>query len=558
MSFEPDLDATPIVDDYYEADDAAWDDSVPAGGPDLQSTPAAPLPAPTAPSAGKRKVAPAPKAAANTGDIEAEKAVLATLIQEPRKFMTAADDLDAEMFSHPTHAEIFLAMLEAASTITSVDAEPFDIPALAGVLRRKGIAALTNTPTGETGVAYLYTLHGFPTVNNYDLYVRNVQEASARRAVMVSAAELFNKAADPSQGIDDAIIPLLNDMQEAISTTTFNKRSILTFDDAFEGFIESIVTPSKVVPTGFPELDEGFFPGGFDEARLITIGARPGVGKTVIALNLCRNAAKAGKDALYVSLEMSPNQVMRRLISMEQQITQKRFMDIHKNPLTEQEMLYVQSIRAKLRNELNMTLSPKNPVRTNSFGGSLSFWGGLNASVDNIVLKAREYRAAGMLDLLVIDYLQLMTMSTNVPRHVAVAEVTRRLKEEICLTLGVPVIILSQLNRGSANENRPATLSDLRESGAIEQDSDIVMLLSVPENEDPSTGEKVLDRSVLDIDIAKWRDGASGRTRLNMLPEYGLLVSRGPASFSASSHAPSNSAAAWGDDPWSADSTDAY
>ena len=255
------------------------------------------------------------------------------------------------------------------------------------------------------------------------------------------------------------------------------------------------------IPTGFVELDR--MTSGLNNSDLIILAARPAMGKTAFALNLVLNAAKEKKAVLVFSLEMGADQLYRRLLCMEAGIEQEKL----KNGYLDDE------------DWNKYTLGTSTLANTEIFVADLP-----NTNILEIRSYARKMKSRGQLDLIVIDYLQLINggMKTNEDsRQQEISNISRALKG-LARELEIPIVALSQLSRAVEGrmDKRPM-LSDLRESGAIEQDADIVAFLYREDYYIPNTENK----GITELIIAKHRSGATGLIKLNFLMEYSKFTS---------------------------------
>ena len=255
------------------------------------------------------------------------------------------------------------------------------------------------------------------------------------------------------------------------------------------------------IPTGFVDLDR--MTSGLNNSDLIILAARPAMGKTAFALNLVLNAAKEKKAVLVFSLEMGPDQLYRRLLCMEAGIEQEKL----KNGYLDDE------------DWNKYTLGTSTLANTEIFVADLP-----NTNILEIRSYARKMKSRGQLDLIVVDYLQLINggMKTNEDsRQQEISNISRALKG-LARELEIPIVALSQLSRAVEGrmDKRPM-LSDLRESGAIEQDADIVAFLYREDYYIPNTENK----GITELIIAKHRSGATGLIKLNFLMEYSKFTS---------------------------------
>ena len=257
------------------------------------------------------------------------------------------------------------------------------------------------------------------------------------------------------------------------------------------------------IPTGFVDLDR--MTSGLNNSDLIILAARPAMGKTAFALNLALNAAKEKKNVLIFSLEMPVQQLYQRLLAMESGISQNKLRNVY---LEEDEW-----------NKL--TLATTSLSNLGIYVADLP-----HTNVLEIRAYARNMKTQGLLDLIVIDYLQLINgtgkgRGSEASRQQEISDISRALKG-LARELDVPVIALSQLSRAvESRVDRRPMLSDLRESGAIEQDADIVAFLYREEYYIPDTENK----GITELIIGKHRNGATGTVKLNFLSEFTKFTS---------------------------------
>lgn len=264
-------------------------------------------------------------------------------------------------------------------------------------------------------------------------------------------------------------------------TGTNQPSGVLSFNELVPLTLDNIKNPGPIIQTPWPRLTT--FTGGMHPGQLIVIGARPSVGKTAVGLHFATKLAETG-PVLFNSLEMSQDEIMRRMLAAQLDIAFPALMR-QQDPKPHEAV--------KLENALNLDI----PV----------FFDDESHSIEKIIANARTYHRRYGLKGLVLDYLQLLQPTkATVNRQEFVADCSRRLKL-LARELNIPIIALSQLNRGpEQSERRMPRLSDLRESGAIEQDADMVLLL-----DRDITGD---EQSTLDIIIAKNRSGQTGNSKL--------------------------------------------
>jgi len=252
------------------------------------------------------------------------------------------------------------------------------------------------------------------------------------------------------------------------------------------------------IPTGYADLDEHL--AGLQPSNLIVVGARPSMGKTAFALGLAAHAAMNGEQVLFFSLEMSHLEIAQRVLSAEARVNASH---MRSGRLAEQDFKKISQAVGRLSD------------------ASLHIDDNPNVTIMDIRAKARRIKARMGLSLVVVDYLQLMTGRHNAEsRQVEISEISRGLKI-LARELNIPVIALSQLSRNleARNDKRPM-LSDLRESGAIEQDADVVMFIYRDEIYHQDSSE----RGTAEIIVAKHRNGPTGVVELSFIGDYARFV----------------------------------
>jgi replicative DNA helicase len=255
------------------------------------------------------------------------------------------------------------------------------------------------------------------------------------------------------------------------------------------------------ISTGFRDLDRKL--AGLHPTNLVIVAARPGMGKTALALNVAQNVALGGNTVAIFSLEMSREEVVTRMLCAKGRIDSQR---LRTGRLAEADF-------TKLSNAAG-ALYKQNIFVDDSPG----------LTVTEIRAKCRRLRRRPGLDLVVVDYLQLMNGSGQENRQQEIAMISRSLKS-LARELNLPIIALSQLNRGvEAREDKRPRLGDLRESGAVEQDADVVMFIYRDEYYYP---EKLESKGVAEVVIAKHRQGSVGKVDMTFLPEFTLFADMG-------------------------------
>ncbi|MDD5251965.1 MAG: replicative DNA helicase [Patescibacteria group bacterium] len=430
-------------------------------------------------------------------NLEAEQSLLGAILIEKDALIKIADQVRPEDFYRPAHGEIFQAMLDLFAK-----REPVDLLSLGNRLTDKG--QLENVG----GRAYLMELTTVvPTAAHLSHYASIVQKKASLRRLADAAASIaemsFNEADDVETVLDQAEHQLFGVSQKYLKTNFTPIQAAL--DEAFERIerLHGERGALRGVPTGFADLNNLL--GGFQKSDLIVLAARPSVGKTSLALDIARLSAVKHKTKVGIfSLEMSADQLVDRMLCAEAGVD---LWKMRTGKLSEQGG--EQGDFARIGLALG-TLS-----EAAIFIDDLS-----NANIMEIRTKARRLQNEHGLDLLIIDYLQLMESRSNNRnsdnRVQEVSEISRGLKG-IAKELNIPVLALSQLSRQTENE-KPAIprLSHLRESGSIEQDADVVMFIyrkAADRNyrlEDIPSDE----RHLAELHIAKHRNGPTGLVKL--------------------------------------------
>lgn len=420
-------------------------------------------------------------------NIEAERAVLGALMIDPDAIVKVANFLRAQDFYRERHGWIYDAM-----TALNERHEPLDFVTLNDELERRGQLEDVGGP------AYLTDLISTtPTAIYVDHYARIVERTAVLRRLISAAGKIAELAYDESQDVDE-VVDRAEQIVFGISESRIHRdltpiRAIIS--DVVEriDFLTRNRDTLMGVPTGFTLLDRLL--GGLQKSDLIILAARPGMGKSSLALSVALNASRRNNARVAVfSLEMSNEQLVQRLLSMETAIDSHRLRMGHVN---EEEW----PILMEAANMLGAA-----PIYIDDTPG---------ITVNDLRTKARRLYAENGLDLLIIDYMQLMTGAAggggrNENRQQEISYISRSLKA-LARELNVPVIALSQLSRAveSRNDKRPM-LSDLRESGSIEQDADVVLFI-YREDYYVEDSER---QNIADVLIAKHRHGSTGNVSL--------------------------------------------
>lgn len=427
-------------------------------------------------------------------DIEAEQAILGSMLTDKDAVISAIEVLKEEDFYRADNRAIYEAILNLYSR-----AEPIDIITVKAELESLGKFEQVG------GLEYLAMLPDkVPTTANAMKYVNIVEEKSTLRSLIKTANEIIELGYDPTEDVTDVMEnaekKIFNIMQNKDKKSYSPIKDILV--DSFTQLEELYNRKQHItgVPTGFTELD--YKTAGFHGSDLILIAARPAMGKSAFALNIATNAAvRANVPVVIFSLEMSKEQMVNRILCSEAMVDSNK---VRTGKLEEDDWTKLAgSIGPLSEAEIFIDDTP-------------------GISVTEIRAKCRKLKLEKNIGMVVIDYLQLVQGSNkrNGSREQEISEISRSLKI-LAKEIGVPVIALSQLSR--AVEQRPdhrPMLSDLRESGAIEQDADIVMFLYRDDYYNQDSEKK----DIAEVIIAKHRGGSTGTVELLWLGSYTKFV----------------------------------
>lgn len=425
-------------------------------------------------------------------NLEAEKSVLGSILIDKNAIVQVADLIGADDFYHDTHALIYDAILTLFQK-----RQPIDILTVSEILERSEKLDLAG------GRAYLAELaEEVPTATHVGQYALIVKEKSTLRRLIKAGniitslgfaeneplEELLEKAEQTLFQVSQTIIKDRFVHIKEILTGTYEKIADLHDPEAKEKY--------RGIPTGFSALDNIL--SGLQPADLVILAARPSMGKTALALNMGQNAARRRKSVGIISLEMSKEQLVERMFCSLLAVDSWK---MRTGKMTEEDFARVGGVMDEL-NSLKIFID-------DSVGGSIV----------ELRAKSRRLQMEHGLDLLIVDYLQLMSGGSKYGygsnRVQEISDISRALKG-LARELKVPIIALSQLSR--AVESRPVKipqLSDLRESGAIEQDADVVMMLYREDYYEEDTERA----GITDLYIRKHRNGPIGRVELRFRKE---------------------------------------
>ena len=409
-------------------------------------------------------------------DLEAEKSVLGSILIDDEAMFDIAEILQPELFYASKHQKIYAGMQSLFEK-----RDPIDMVSLPAELKR------LKTLKEIGGTAYLATLvEGTTTSAHIKKYSQIIKENYTRRELIKTGARInelaFDDGTDSSELIDKAEQLLFAVSQDFVERDFSHIKDVLAI--TFEKIDEVHKNKGQLrgVPTGFPTLDKKT--NGLQENNLIILAARPSVGKSSLALNIAQFAANQKKYPVAIfSLEMSSEEIADRMLSAEASLDMFK---LKTGNMSKSEMAELGNAYGKLA---------ESPIFIEDTPG---------ISIMELRTKARRLAMEQGIKLIIVDYIQLMRGRGLDNRAQEVAEISQSLKN-LARELKVPVLALSQLNRQVESRGGGPQLSDLRESGALEQDADIVMFLHRPEEE---------NRQRIELYIAKHRNGPTGKIDL--------------------------------------------
>lgn len=418
---------------------------------------------------------------------EAERSVMGSILIDEEAIYKVADFLQPRHFYDPKHKDIFSVMVELF-----VSNKALDLLTLTSSLKKKKMLKKVG------GVSYITEIvESVPTSSHVEEYARIIKECCIRRDLMRVGSEYTSLASEEDEPIDkvlDQAEQKLFSIAEDSSDRDYVHVSKL-LEAAYERAEEIDKKKEKIrgVKTGLQMLD-GLL-GGLQESDLIILAARPSVGKSALALDIARYAATHGKKNVGIfSLEMSNMQVMDRLLAMQ---VGTSLWDLRMGRLSD---------RAFDRLSDSMGILSESGLYIDDTPGM---------HIMELMTKARRMKLEHKIDLIVVDYLQLIQGRSRENRVQEVSEISRLLKN-IARELEIPVLACSQLSRAvESRTDRIPQLSDLRESGSIEQDADVVMFIHREEMYNRETERK----GVADLIVAKHRNGPVGQIELYFVKE---------------------------------------
>ena len=423
--------------------------------------------------------------------IEAEQSVIGSMMMDRDAIMTAGEIISGSDFYQTVYGVLFDAMTELFN-----EGRPVDLVTLQERLKEK------NVPPEISSMEYIRELlEAVPTSANVKYYAEIVQEKSVLRRLIKMNEEI----ADSCYLGQESMEALLEGAEKKIFELT-QKRNVKEYTPIKEVVLNALDKIEKAsrakgnvtgIPTGFIDLDYKL--SGLQPSDLVLVAARPSMGKTAFVLNIAQHVAfRQNKCVAIFSLEMSKEQLVNRLFALEAHVDAQLIRSGNLKDTDWEKLIEGAGIIGKS----DLIIDDTSGI-----------------SVSELRSKCRKYKMERGLDLIIIDYLQLMSGSTvrrNESRQQEISEISRALKG-IARELDMPVIALSQLSRAvEQRPNKRPMLSDLRESGAIEQDADVVMFIYRDDYYNPDTK----DKNIAEIIIGKQRNGPIGTVRLAWIPQY--------------------------------------
>ncbi len=421
---------------------------------------------------------------------DAERSVLGAMLQDPEAVLLAQELLTAAAFYQPAHREVFDSMIALSRM-----GRPVDLVTVDDELSRRG------TLEGIGGTQYLVQLTQYvPTTANVRAYIQIVDEKFTLRQLIDCANAILRDSYSQDRPLQELLAWIEKTifdiaMHKGGTDTLVHIREVLTSTYAQIETLARLKGAIDGVPTGFIDLDKlltGFHPG-----ELVLIGARPSMGKSSIAMNIAQHAAvKAGKTVAVFSLEMPREQLAMRMLCTEASVDMQA---VRHGSIDDEGWM-----------RLTMALGPL--AAANIYMDETP-----GITPGQLRSRCRRLMAERGLDLIIVDYLQLMaTDKSSENRQHEVSEISRALKG-LAQELHVPLIACAQLSRANAQraDKRPV-LSDLRDSGSIEQDADVVMFVHREEYYNPETP----DKNIAEIIVQKQRNGPLDTVKLAWLGKY--------------------------------------
>jgi replicative DNA helicase len=419
-------------------------------------------------------------------NIEVEQSLIGCMLVDKDAIIAVSGWLAPDHFYDDRHVQIYSNILDLFN-----EGLPVDLITLTDKLKKqKKLSAVG----GRTYIADLATM--VATSAHAEEYGQIIKESATRRGLISAARNITEMAYKENVGIDEVIDTsekqVFDVAQSGTRTNFVHIKDLLK--DAYERAERADKDEAYLgISTGFKDLDDLL--GGFQKSDLVILAARPSVGKTALALDMMRHAALVeGKTVAFFSLEMSKTQIMDRLLGMQSGIP---FWEIRTGRLSDKKFVKLADTMGELAD------------------GNIFIDDQAGQHINALRTKARRLALERGLDIIFVDYLQLMHGNSKESRTLEVGEISQGLKN-IAKELDIPVVGLSQLSRAiEQRQSRRPQLSDLRESGSIEQDADVVMFIDREEVWDPETENKGTGELI----VAKHRNGPTGLVKLAFVNE---------------------------------------
>jgi len=423
---------------------------------------------------------------------EAEQGVLGALLLDPSRIVDAQEMIQPDDFFSKRNGTLYSALLELSDVGAPVD--------MVHVMERLMAQKRLEAAGGRPYILKLTNVAASPAHLRHHLKI--VHESSLLRRLIGTANEIIESAYS-TRPIDDQVEMLMNQSESdifAVADTSDSGGPVplgLAVEETFKRLESAKQGELLGLSTGYYQLDE--MTGGFSGGQFIVLAARPAMGKTALALNMMMNASSSSGEkarVLFYSLEMGRESIVSRFLCMRSHVQMHK---LRKGTLNERDYAELTRAAGELT-EMKMTVddTPGLPVAA-------------------IRSRARRVKQREGLDMIVVDYLQLMSQPRAESRQMEISQISRALKE-LSRELDVPVIALSQLSRAvESREGKRPQLSDLRESGSIEQDADVVMMLYRPEYYEVEPSDE--NRNRAQLILAKQRNGPTGTVHLMFFNE---------------------------------------
>ncbi len=424
-------------------------------------------------------------------DEQAERAVLGAILRNGDHMMMASELLDSSYFFKESHRHIFSSQLDLYK-----NNEGIDVVTVSSALQ-------SNVKARNIGPAYLVELtENCPVTQNIEHYAQIVRKTHFLRRIIQSSHDAIVRAQNHQESVEGFIESLEKEFLEI--SNQHDKAGLVKADVVIESTIEQIQKNIEHegevtgVPTGFIGIDNLI--GGWQNSDLTIVAARPGMGKTALMLNFMMHAVHADKKVAFFTLEMSKEQLMSRVLSTEARVDSMR---LRRGDLNEEETDRLMDCARKIYAKKDTIGIDETPA----------------LSILELRSRCRRYKKENGLDLIIVDYLQLMVAGgarREASREREISEISMGLKS-LAKELNVPVITGSQLNRGpDARPDKRPKMSDLRESGSIEQDADMIMMIYRDEVYNPNSERA----GIAEVIVGKNRHGSTKTIDLAYQPNF--------------------------------------